>query len=303
MPYKPRVKPQELIILELLNKRKKLTSREKQHYLNLKKGFEGEMLFDTFTEKLQFECVILNDLLLVVNNTTFQIDSLIIAGGRIFFYEVKNYEGDYYYESDKLFKKPKLEILNPLHQLSRSESLLRQLLLGLGFNSQIDASVVFINPKFTLYQAPLDKPAILPTQVTQYMTNINSISLKLTERHKKLADQLLSLNNSDSPYTQIQIPSYDYNQLRKGISCLKCHSFSVTAEKRTCVCHECGYKESVTKAVLRSVKEFQILLPNERITTNVIHNWCQLVESKSSIRRILAANFNPVGKQQWTYYE
>lgn len=301
MPYKPRVKPQELIILELLNKRKKLTSKEKQHYLNLKKGFEGEMLFDTFTEKLQCECLILNDLLLVVNNTTFQIDSLIIAGERIFFYEVKNYEGDYYYESDKLFKKPKLEILNPLHQLSRSESLLRQLLLSLGFNLQIDTSVVFINPNFTLYQAPLDKPIIFPTQVTQCMTNLNTIPSRLTERHNKLAGQLLSLHNSDSPYTQI--PSYDYNQLKKGITCLKCHSFSVAVEKRTCVCRKCEYKESVTKAVLNSVKEFQVLFPNEKITSNVIQNWCQVVKSKSSIRRILATNFNSVGKQQWTYYE
>ncbi|MBP2076595.1 nuclease-related domain-containing protein [Oceanobacillus polygoni] len=158
MPYKPRTKSRGLQVLHALDKRKKLTNKEKQHYFNLNKGYEGEALFDHFTAKLKCECFILNDLLLETNNTSFQIDCLIITGDKFYIYEVKNYEGDYHYQSDKLFKKPRLEIINPLHQLSRSESLLRQLLLTLGFIPQIDASVVFINPSFTLYQAPLDKP-------------------------------------------------------------------------------------------------------------------------------------------------
>ena len=43
-----------------------------------------------------------------INNTTFQIDTLIIISETIYFFEVKNYEGDYYYESDRLYKKPKI---------------------------------------------------------------------------------------------------------------------------------------------------------------------------------------------------
>ncbi len=92
------------------------------------------------------------------NNTTFQIDSLIITSGTIYFFEIKNYESDYYYESDRFYKNPKTEITNPLHQLSRSELLLRQLIQSIGFNIPVSASVVFINPEFTLYQAPLNKP-------------------------------------------------------------------------------------------------------------------------------------------------
>ena len=146
--YKPRTKPNELLILEVLNKRMKLEIEEKQHFLNLKKGYEGKELFDKHAEKLQCECLILKDLLLEVNNTTFQIDSLIIVQGKIYLYEVKNYEGDYYYQSEKLFKKPHLEVINPFHQLSRSESLLRQLLLSIGFKPQLVSSIIFINPNF-----------------------------------------------------------------------------------------------------------------------------------------------------------
>ncbi|KKE80431.1 NERD domain-containing protein [Oceanobacillus caeni] len=301
MIFKYRTKPIDLKILELLNPRMNLTNKDKQHYYNQKRGYEGEVMFDTLTEKLQCECFILNDLLLEINNTTFQIDSLLILQEAIYFYEVKNFEGDYYYDSDKIFKKPKTEIVNPLHQLSRSESLLRQLLLKLGYTLPIHASIVFINPTFTLYQAPLNQPIIFPTQIKNYLSHLNKTPSKLSKWHEKLADQLTSLHITDSPYKKV--PSYNYNQLRKGITCFQCHSFSVSVEKRKCVCHNCSYKEPISNAVLRTIKEFQTLFPNEKITTNMIQDWCQVVESKKAIRRILATNFNRVGVNQWTYYE
>ncbi|MFA1822006.1 nuclease-related domain-containing protein [Virgibacillus oceani] len=300
MIYKPRTKPNELITLGLLNKRMDLNSEDKKYYFSLKKGYEGEMLFDTFTEKLQCDCLVLNDLLFEVSNTTFQIDTLIILQEMIYFYEVKYHEGDYYYEKDKLFKKPRKEVINPLHQLSRSDSLLRQLLLSLGTNPQINASVVFNNPKFTLYQAPMDKPIILPTQVNSYTESLNSIPSKLTVKNKKLAEQLVALHKTKSKYSKL--PYYDYDQLRKGIACAECQSLSVTVVKSKCICSECGYEESVTNAVLRNIKEFQILFPDKRLTTNIIHDWCMVVKSKQRIRKILSNNFKIVGVHQWAYY-
>ena len=84
-----------------------LSDKDKQHYFNLKKGYEGEVMFDSLTEKLQCECLILNDLLLKINNTTFQIDTLIISD-TIYLFEVKNFEGDYVYESDKIIQETQI---------------------------------------------------------------------------------------------------------------------------------------------------------------------------------------------------
>ena len=182
MAYKPRTKSSQLLILRSLNTRMNLADNDRQHYFNLKRGYEGEVMFDKLIEKLQCECLILNDLLLKMNNTLFQIDSLIIISETIYFYEVKNYEGDYYYESDRIYKRPKYEIINPINQLSRSESLFRQLLHNLGYNHPVDASVVFINPEFTLYQTPLNKPFIFPTQVNRYLNNLNKIPSTLNEK-------------------------------------------------------------------------------------------------------------------------
>ncbi|HLS09369.1 nuclease-related domain-containing protein [Lentibacillus sp.] len=143
-------------------------------------------------------------------------------------FEVKNHEGDYYYEADKVFKLPQYEIVNPLHQLGRSESLLRQLLLKDKVNLPIEAFVIFINPEFTLYQAPLDKSIIFPTQIKKYLSQLNSTLSTLNEKHKQLADRLCALHIEESPYQQL--PSYTYGELRKGIICMACDSFSTRTE-------------------------------------------------------------------------
>jgi hypothetical protein len=301
MIYKPRTESNELLILKFLNSRMDLSDKDKQHYLNLKKGFEGEVLFDSLTEKLQCECLILNDLLLKFKNTTFQIDSLIIVPEDIYCFEVKNLEGDYFYEQERLYMKTRSEISNPLIQLNRSESLLRQLLSSLGFKIPITASVVFINPEFTLYQAPLDKPFIFPTQVNRYLKKLNTIPSKLTRKHTLLAEKLVSLHINDSPYKQI--PAYNYGHLRKGFTCEKCTSFSISVEGKKCICKDCGHVEGLEDSVLRSVRELKLLFPDQKITTNIIHEWCGVVESKKTIKNILDKNFKLVGVHQWAYFE
>ncbi|WHY66224.1 hypothetical protein [Neobacillus sp. SuZ13] len=52
MCYKPRIESDEIKILRSLNLRMKLTSKEKHRYHNLVTGYEGEVMFDAWTEKL-----------------------------------------------------------------------------------------------------------------------------------------------------------------------------------------------------------------------------------------------------------
>ncbi|WP_404329687.1 nuclease-related domain-containing protein [Mesobacillus maritimus] len=301
MPYKSRTETKELQALKYLNTRMNLSVKDKQHYLNLKKGFEGEVMFDLLTETLQCECLILNDLLFKVNNTLFQIDSLIICSETLYLFEVKNYDGDYLYESDKFYTKNNTEIINPLHQLGRNEALLRQLLDKLGCRLPINSSVVFISPEFTLYQAPIDKPIIFPTQINRYLKTLNNTPSKINTKHRMLADKLISLHLVDSPYTQL--PTYKYQQLRKGISCVKCDSLSISVEGTKCFCKECGEEELITYSVMRSVREIKLLFPDQKITTNIVHDWCKVITCRKKISRILGKNLKVTNVRRWSSYE
>ncbi|MFF2447673.1 NERD domain-containing protein [Neobacillus sp. NPDC058068] len=302
MTYKPRIESTELIKFRFLNPRMTLSSKAKKRYLNLEKGYQGEVMFDQLTEELQNDLYILNDLCLEYNNSVFQIDTLIIAQETIYPFEVKNYEGDYYYESESFHSMiSKEEIKNPLDQLKRSISLLRPLLKKLGIYLPIEGLVTFVNPEFTLYQAPINTPIIYPTQLNHLMKKLNQIPSKLNYRHKKLADQLVAMHLSESPYAWK--PIYTYEKLKKGIICPICFSFMLSVGDKKLVCEKCGCEEKVDTAVLRSVKELILLFPDRKITTNGIHEWCGVIGSTKVVRRILMQNLTSIGTRQYRYFE
>ncbi|MBT2695278.1 NERD domain-containing protein [Bacillus sp. ISL-55] len=300
MILKERVKSNELKMLDWLAPRMEFTEKEKQRHFNLRKGFEGEIKFDIWMESLEIEHLTLNDLLLEVGGTTFQIDSLIIIQDAILVFEVKYYEGDYYYEGERLKKINGSEIKDPLLQLKRSISLLRQLFESLGFRLVIGSSVVFINPEFTLYQSPKDAPIIFPSQLNRYMKNLNKKHSKLTNLHKKIAEKLLQLHQTDSPYKRI--PSYEYDQLAKGLMCKECHQLMDKIERKEFVCSHCGTHEKIDSAVMRSIEEIRLLFPERKLTTALIFDWCKGVLPIKAVRRVLNKNFRPVGDRHTRHY-
>ncbi|MEK4971966.1 nuclease-related domain-containing protein [Niallia sp. FSL R7-0648] len=300
--YKKRREPLELALLKSLNSRMELSDELKTKYLNQGKGWEGERKFDKYLKDLAPNSIILNDLLLQSHQTTFQIDSLLIEGDALHLYEIKNYEGDFYYENDRFYKKKnKVEISNPITQLKRTDSLLRQLVHQLGYSITIIPHVVFINPEFILYQAPLHLPCIYPNQLNRYVKLLEKNKSQVKKQHAVFAEKLIALHMDESPYRRI--PSYTYEELKKGILCDKCNSLFISTESAMIKCDVCGYTESLELAVLRSVKEFKLLFPERKITTKEIHDWCLISGGMRRIKRILDKHYRLIGVHQWAYYE
>lgn len=302
MFLKPLKKSKELILFSNLDKRMELSNDKQQYYYNLVKGYEGELNFSKRLETVPDEWIIMSDLLLEVNNTKFQIDSLVLTPNKIYLFEVKNFQNDYYLDSETWYKTPRIEIKDPLLQLKRCHSLLRQLFQRLGFAFSIEAQVVFINPEFSLFQAPLNLPIVLPTQLNRFMEKLNMNPTKMTKKHTNLAERLLSEHIIESPYNRL--PPYDFSRLKKGTTCLRCNSFLLPYQARSMsiVCNKCGFKENIESVILRSIDEFVLLFPDEKITTNIIHEWCAVIGSKKIIRDLLSRNFKIMGQGKYSYY-
>jgi len=301
MYFKEREKSQKLLTLESLDTRMILPEPFKQHYLALKKGFEGELQFDSMLRRLECECIILNDLLLKVGQTLFQIDTFVIFSSHVHIFDVKNYEGDYLFKDQKIVsKKSNIEIVNPLNQLNRSESLMKQTLTSFGYSLPIESSIVFVNPEFTLYHAPENEHFIYPTQLKRLIRNLNNTPSKIGSKHIRLAEKLVSLHNDESPYNHL--PSYQFEDLRKGMYCGICKGFEIKIEGRRCICNKCSHVEFTKDAILRNIKEFIMLFPEDKITMNTIYEWCGGVVSKAKIRKVLKDHFNIIGVHQWAFY-
>jgi hypothetical protein len=292
----------ELGVMHSLNTRTDLSKEEKKHYLNLEKGYQGEVMFDQLTVELQNDILVINDLCLEYNNTIFQIDTLIISLKTIYLFEVKNYKGDYVYESDN-FKMvlSKKEILNPLGQLNRCRNLLQELLRSIGIKLPLESYLVFINPEFTLYQAPLNEQIIFPTQVKQFIKTLNQQPSKLTDWHRKIGAQLVSMHQPKNP--NAKIPRYEYGQLKKGPICSHCFSFMAYDGDRKAFCEKCDCGEHIDSAILRSLEELKLLFPDKKITTNLVYDWCGEIGSMKKICRILKQNYRIMGFGKWTYYQ
>jgi hypothetical protein len=173
-------------------------------------------LLNVHNSKVQNDCLLLNDLLLEIKGTKFQIDTLIIFQDTNYLIDIKYFEGDYLYDGENFQTTFNKIIKDPLNQLARRKSLLLQLLQHLGFNLTVEAYVVFNNPDFTLFHAPQNKPIILPTQLNCFMKKLEKTSSKLNNSHKKLAEKLVKLNIVQTP--ENYLPPYKYEQVKKGIT-------------------------------------------------------------------------------------
>lgn len=301
MLLKSRSESEELLAMRYLNKRMELTQKDKFRYSILEKGYEGEVKFDQLAEGLHEEIYIINDLLLKINNSYIQIDTLLILQGIIRLLDIKNYQGDYYLEEEKLYSvSTGYEYKNPLDQLKRCSTLFRQLLQNLKLNFLIEASVIFINPEFTLYQTPRDQPIVFPGQVHRFLNDINKTPSELNDGHKKLAHTLMSLHQPKNPF--IELPQYDYDKLKKGNYCKTCGSFKLSITNNYFVCANCGEKERIEQAILRNADEFKLLFPDRKITTKSIYEWCEVNLHKRTFSRALKKNYTAIGKTSETYY-
>jgi hypothetical protein len=299
---KERFESDELLYLKYLNPRMKLSVDDLNYLKYLEKGFEGEKNFDEILIRgLKGDWLLIKDLLFEHNRNFAQVDSLAINNGKIHHFEVKNNEGDHYIKGENWYTIQNSEIKNPYQQLKRCETLLRGSLHNLRLNNVLVSNLVFVNSDFFLYNAPMNLPIIYPPQINRYSNYLNLTPTSLKESDFKLAGKLLSLHVTKSPFTRK--PLYHYEHLDKGMVCLLCGSLKTRVKVLgRLICHGCGFEEDITAGVLRNLEIFKFLFPDRRITTEAIYEWCKVIESKKTIRRILTDNFQQMGCTRSTYF-
>ena len=282
---KNRNKSNYLCAVEALDKRMTLPDEEALHLMNMQKGFKGEVLFDSLLEEfLNVDALILNDLMFTEKGSTFQVDSLILTGEKVLLFEVKNYEGNFQFKSHHLLTSSGKEIGNPLNQLDDTSIKMRQLLSKWNVNLTFDPILIFVNPAFTLYNAPSGSPIIFPTQIKEQLSRMNRIALPLSKRHHHFADKMMEENQEEAAF-QRKLPSYTYDLLKKGLWCIECGSPDLSNTQRTISCRACGSKATVVDTVSRQIKDFKLLFPDSKVTSAAMFDWLCLTGSVPQFQR------------------
>lgn len=300
---KKRNKSNYLRAIEALDKRMKLADEEAVHLMNMQKGYEGEILFDSLVKEfLDVDVLVLNDLLFTEKGSTFQVDSLILTGDKVLLFEVKNYTGNFQFNSHHLLTFSGKEVGNPLNKLDETSTKMRQVLSKWNVNLTFDPALIFVNPAFTLYNAPTGSPIIFPTQIREHLSRMNQRTLPLSKKHHQLADKMIKEHQNESAFQQ-KFPNYTYDVLKKGLWCNECGFPDLTITQRTCFCKACGHRASVEAIVLHQVEDFRLLFPDSKITTPTMYEWLGSTIPIARIRKILVKNYKICGATHGSYYE
>ena len=300
MLIKPRTKSISHFILESLNYRMHLSNEDKRRYQNQRKGFQGEQLFDQRLNHAQQCGFVVNDLLLSSKDTSYQMDSILILNKELIIYEVKNYTGEYCYEKNTLLSRNGYSLQNPVDQVQRKKTYLHNWLLNNGYSHKVKAYVVFINSKFYIYKLPTTNAILFAGQLNRHFKTLGKSTRSVSAHDKKLALALAKQHNGN--YRPDNLPSYGFENLKKGILCPKCFSFKHTDTREKRICTVCGHTEKTADAIYRSILEFQVLFPEIPVSVQTIFIWCGGVYSKYRIRTLLNKEMKIHLNGPQTYY-
>jgi len=289
--------------LEALDKRMVLPDEEKEHLLNIQKGFNGEVPFDVLAKKLlKIDALVLNDLMFTVKGSSFQVDKVIITGDTFHLIEVKNYEGNYQFDGRKFLTLSGKEITNPLTKFNETTRKMRELLNKWNVNLAFEPVLVFVNPAFTLYNAPPTIPIVYPTQIEAFFSRLNQRSSSLTNKTHSCAERLLQEHQDEAAF-QRKLPEYNFESLTKGLWCVECDFPDLKITQRSCTCQSCGHKASVNETLLWHIEEFRLLFPDWKVTRNIVFEWCGGQISMWLIQKILNENYKRYGHARASHYQ
>lgn len=291
----------ELQLYKGLEGRRPFSKAELTAFQNEEKGHEGEQHFaELLHHHVDRRFLSMYNVLLEHRGTVIEIDCLLLFQNQLFLFEVKNYRGEFKWHADYLYAyHSKKQYRNPTHQLQRTEIILREILSTLDATYQIHSYVIFVHPTFTLYHAERDTPVILPTNIQAFLSRFQQIPDKLTPQHEHLLRQLETLRLPVSPYTKH--PDVSYNQLKKDLFCQQCRR-SMESDRRKISCATCAYSESTDSSLLRHIIEFELLFPDELITTGVISEWIGGKLSKTTLRRVMNHYMQAIPNGKYTHY-
>lgn len=299
MIIKERTKSVTTHVMESLYCRGRLDEKRQKEYRNAIKGLEGERRFDEVVASTVTNGYVLNDLMLKDGTSLSQIDSLIVTENSVHIFEIKNYTGEYTYKEEEMHSPYGFIIPSPTTQITNSRSLVHNIMRKTRLKLPIEAHVVFVNPAFYLYDLPINKPFIFNYQLEKHLRGLNRGEVNTTHKQEKIVQHLL--NHHVENYRPNDLPKYILEELKKGVHCPECLSFNHTVKRLYKLC-DCGHKEEITEAIERSIKEFQILFPEKRVTVSALYDWCGGTINRKKILEHLKRNYRMNGTSRGIYY-
>lgn len=287
--------PLKLKQLQILSRRTLLGETEEKERNKLNRGWLGELEFDKLLDTAVRDMNIYHlkdyrfkidegpEVLKVASGMSeVQIDNVLIAGDRVYTFEVKNFGFDLVYDSKTWFFESGREYKDLSMQVNRQRTSLDYLIRNGGCNYDITSHLVFVNPSQTIYNMPNLENLIVPSNTHRRLAKICQPN---RYDHGSVADYLDSRRLLKSMY---DLPAnVEFGELRTGVFCYQCDSAAelVRVNSYKYRCHSCNKEFTTFEIVLILIDELKTLNEAWKISPDRISDFSGGAVSSSTVRR------------------
>lgn len=241
-------------------------------------------MYDRILDEVRHdEISIFRDIWIKADKSLTQIDSLIVSDDMVIINEIKNYSGQYTYENN-IWHVGNIQISDdPIIQAKRASSKLIKIFRENHISVTVDSKVVFPNPYFIIStnDNACTSSIIKRDRIKMYMRTFNQLpSWKNTGN----IIQLIESYRVPEPGYQMDT---EFTRLRTGRYCVHCKSYELDGYRGFTICRNCHGRMSNKLHVLTAVRDIQILLHTEKVTTAAIHKILNSEISFSTVQRNL----------------
>lgn len=299
----------ELTQLEILEIRKIiLNERQKRRSWSLKLGFIGESEVELWLLKYGHkDWHIVQDYWFYYKNEM-QADFLVVMEKQWLVLEVKNFDGKFEYKNHECIINNRLMDGDFMSNMSTKVRRIKRIAAEVSSEIEVIGAMIFINEHCEVELShSVYFEIVLRNQLRKFLKNYHEFSTHpLQASYFNQVEHVLNRYATTNPFQPTGLPVEGFAALRKGVTCVSCHSFDVDISMKKVSCKQCGVSELKSKAILRSAQQLRYVYfdnPEMVTTGNVYEFMGGKGVSKTSIRKVLGSAYEKVGKTNKVYYK
>ena len=241
--------------------------QESAKFENVKKGYEGEILYDQLFDSIGHgNILIYRDLFLSIDGSVTQYDTLIISDSGIISNEIKNFSGSVTVRDGSWYRGNFSIPNDAFSQLNRAVGKLMELRNASRSDFKVSGKLIFPNDNFTFHsddQSNWNK-ITLRSGLRDYFRQFNQSGIAAGNKAQYIS-RLISSSIVENPYFK---PEVDKTRLKFGLYCGRCGSFNLSKKRFHLTCNKCGSTECNETHLLRAMNDYKFLFYNQPMTRN-----------------------------------
>ena len=281
------------------------TNKEIRNLNRLKRGAIGEeKVFNLFKSEGRKHWVVLRNLWMD-DDRSFECDFLVITSNCIYTFEIKHLTGHFIYQNSSCEINGSKMDYDLIQQARKPYIKLRKILDRVSSVIPLKGAIVFSSDKnkVTINSLVADIDVLQMPDLYEYIQRMKQDETANLGEILPVNQLIKIFENYEivDPFLPEPVSTTDMVNVRKGVYCANCKSYSVEITTNYVICL-CGLHEPRVEAIVRSVSEYGVLNFDKNFTIKDIRVFTDYKHSHGYLKNILDTYFEGTFNHRYSYY-